>query len=242
MAPPPPCLESPALACPAPLFCRFVVLGSKGNHYTVTLKDDRHTCGCLDYRAWLLLARGRLACGARLRPGQADPPPPALVHHPALVQGRVLRKNQPGTEGNRSVWAKLLCAGSSAISGMRLVHAPTHAGFRRHHCKHIMLVLSQLGIEEQPQEVGLAPNQALAREVWVTDGGQPPERGNPSSRNVHWMVHRPMQRHAPTLQWRSAVNAKMDELLEQKREREAVEARELPVPRAAAEQVALNFV
>ncbi|KAL4445856.1 hypothetical protein ABPG77_009055 [Micractinium sp. CCAP 211/92] len=95
---------------------KFVVLGSKGNHYTITLKDDKHTCACLDYH------------------------------------------------------------------------------FRRHNCKHIMLVLSQLGIEEQPQE------------------------------------------------WRSAVNAKMDELLEQKREREAAEARAPPVPRAAAEQVALKFV
>lgn len=34
----------------------------------------------------------------------------------------------------------------------------------------------------------------------------------------------------------------MDELLEQKREREAAEARAPPVPRAAAEQVALKFV
>ncbi len=48
--------------------------------------------------------------------------------------------------------------------------------------------------------------------------------------------------HSPTLQWRSAVNAKMDELLEQKREREAAEARAPPVPRAAAEQVARKFV
>ncbi|KAL4425739.1 hypothetical protein ABPG75_009755 [Micractinium tetrahymenae] len=95
---------------------KFVVLGSKGNHYTITLKDDKHTCGCLDYR------------------------------------------------------------------------------FRRHNCKHILLVLSQLGIEDRPQE------------------------------------------------WRSAVGAKMDELLEQKREREAAEARAPPLPRAAAELVGMKFV
>lgn len=46
----------------------------------------------------------------------------------------------------------------------------------------------------------------------------------------------------PPPQWRSAVDARMDELLEQKREREAAEARAPPVPRAAAEQVALKFV
>lgn len=29
-----------------------MVLGSKNNHYTITLKDDKHTCTCLDYREW----------------------------------------------------------------------------------------------------------------------------------------------------------------------------------------------
>ncbi|EFN57723.1 expressed protein [Chlorella variabilis] len=30
---------------------KFAVLGSTGNHYTVTLKDgDKHSCGCLDFR------------------------------------------------------------------------------------------------------------------------------------------------------------------------------------------------
>lgn len=57
------------------------------------------------------------------------------------------------------------------------------------------------------------------------------------------MNQRPLDAsHSQTVQWRSAVNAKMDELLEQKREREAAEARAPPVPRAAAEQVALKFV
>ncbi len=30
--------------------CRFVVLGSTKNHYTVTLSDDRHACQCVDFR------------------------------------------------------------------------------------------------------------------------------------------------------------------------------------------------
>ncbi|PRW59134.1 DNA-dependent metalloprotease WSS1 [Chlorella sorokiniana] len=29
---------------------KFAVLGSTGNHYTVTLADDKHTCTCLDFR------------------------------------------------------------------------------------------------------------------------------------------------------------------------------------------------
>lgn len=55
--------------CPS---CRFVVIGSRGNHYTVRLQDGLHSCECMDWR------------------------------------------------------------------------------FRRHHCKHICLVLSQLGILEEP--------------------------------------------------------------------------------------------
>ena len=57
----------------------FIVIGSRGNHYTVKLQDGLHSCECMDWR------------------------------------------------------------------------------FRRHHCKHICLVLSQLGILDQPtqwREVG----------------------------------------------------------------------------------------
>jgi hypothetical protein len=29
---------------------KFVVLGSTGNHYTITLTDDKQTCQCIDHR------------------------------------------------------------------------------------------------------------------------------------------------------------------------------------------------
>lgn len=29
---------------------RFMVVGSKGNHYTVTLQDEGPTCTCMDFR------------------------------------------------------------------------------------------------------------------------------------------------------------------------------------------------
>jgi hypothetical protein len=28
----------------------FIVIGSRGDHYTVTLRDERRTCQCLDHR------------------------------------------------------------------------------------------------------------------------------------------------------------------------------------------------
>ncbi|KAI7844317.1 hypothetical protein COHA_002115 [Chlorella ohadii] len=77
---------SPALSmlfCPCPCCYSFAVLGSTGNHYSVKLADDKHTCTCLDYR------------------------------------------------------------------------------FRRHHCKHICLVLSNLGILEAPAGWRTAVNSRM---------------------------------------------------------------------------------
>ncbi|PSC67876.1 ring finger domain-containing [Micractinium conductrix] len=66
--------------------------------------------------------------------------------------------------------------------------------FRRHNCKHILLVLSQLGVEECPGE------------------------------------------------WRAAVEQRMDELLEQKREREAVATATRGPPRNKDAEVALRLL
>ena len=33
-----------------PDLAKFAVFGSTGSHYTVTLKDEKHTCTCLDHR------------------------------------------------------------------------------------------------------------------------------------------------------------------------------------------------
>lgn len=59
------------------------------------------------------------------------------------------------------------CARANCASSSQRWQRPTcppSAGFRRHNCKHIMLVLSQLGIEEAPQEVRAGRVGTLAAE------------------------------------------------------------------------------
>lgn len=74
---------------------KFVVLGSTGNHYTVTLSSQQQSCQCMDYR------------------------------------------------------------------------------FRRHHCKHICLALSHLGILDDPGKWREASSLGIGRSNFVAVGPRP---------------------------------------------------------------------
>lgn len=45
------CALHPVACCDALFCCRFAVIGSTGQHYTVELANEKHTCQCMDFRS-----------------------------------------------------------------------------------------------------------------------------------------------------------------------------------------------
>ena len=103
-----PCLARPAW--PA-RWCRFAVLGSTGNHYTVTLADDKHTCQAR--------AGGWGGCQ-----GAASSQPPA---HQALVACRAASTGPPSRLTSSSHLVAPPPCLSSAVHGLSVQAAPLQA-------------------------------------------------------------------------------------------------------------------
>ena len=101
---------------------RFVVLGSTNKHYTITLSDARHTCQCVDFRYVFAEVFGMVL---RVYPQRLAAVALKSLGHCKLIS-QVL--SQQAAAVRTSIWRRI----------------------RKHHCKHIRLVLTQLDIGDHP--------------------------------------------------------------------------------------------